>query len=70
MKIKNLFKASLDVVRGVHPFTLEQRFLKLPERDQELILSVAVVLVMAKPDMTDFIFDKSVGNNYNDLPEC
>lgn len=70
LKIKNLFRASLDVFREVHPFTLEQRFLKLSSHDQQLILNVAMVLVMAKPDMTDFLLDKAVGGYYDNLPEC
>ncbi len=70
MKIKNLFKASLDVFREVHPFTLEQRFLNLSSHDQQHILNVAVVLLMAKPDMTDFLLDKAAGGYYDHLPEC
>jgi hypothetical protein len=70
MKITKLFRASLDVVQEIHPFTLQQRFLNLPERDQELILSVAAVLMMAKPDMTGFLLDESIHNDYEDLPEC
>ncbi|MCL5124315.1 MAG: hypothetical protein M1511_07440 [Deltaproteobacteria bacterium] len=70
MKIKNLFKASLDVVQEIHPFILQQRFLNLPEDDQKLILSVAAVLMMARPDMADLALDRSVDFDNEDIPEC
>lgn len=70
MKITKFFKAALDVVKEIHPFTLQRGFLSLPERDQKLILCLAAVLLRARLDMTDFIPDESDYNYYEDLPEC
>jgi hypothetical protein len=70
MKIKALFNASLEVFREVHPLVLEQRFLDLPDHDQRLILSIATVLIMSKPDVMDFLFENAAANRYGNLPEC
>ena len=70
MKIDNLFSAFKEVVREVDPFVLEQRFLRLCTHDQQLILCVAMALMKARPDMTEFMLEQSANVIYDNLPEC
>ncbi len=68
MTIKNLFNAFLDAQE--HPFSVEERFLKLPWNDQQRILNVAIGLMIVKPRMTDFLLQKASRNFCQNLPEC
>jgi hypothetical protein len=70
MKIKNLFKAFLDVSLQEHPFSVEERFLKLPWNDQQRILNVAISLMMARPRMTDFLLQRLSDDSYRKVPDC
>ena len=70
MNIKNLFRALLDVHAQEHPFSVEERFLKLPWNDQQRILKVAISLMMAKPRMADFLMQRLSDDSYRKLPDC
>ena len=70
MNIKNLFRALLDVHAQEHPFSVEERFLKLPWNDQQRILNVAISLMMAKPRMADFLMQRISEDSCRNLPDC
>jgi hypothetical protein len=70
MNIKNLFNAFLDVHAQEHPFSVEERFLKLPWNDQQRILNVAISLMLAKPRMADLLMQRISEDSCRNLPEC